>query len=88
MTEDKIIDNSRVTTREFYAALLLQNDRMDKMERRILDRIDGANERFATKEELSRTQKAVDGLNLRVRSIWDVGNSLGVLGAWVIAWFK
>lgn len=32
--------NGRVTTREFYEALLNQNDRMDKMERRIIGRLD------------------------------------------------
>ena len=32
--------NSRVSTKEFYEALLNQNDRMDKMERRIIGRLD------------------------------------------------
>jgi len=33
-------NSGRVTTREFFNALLAQNDRMDKMERRILERVD------------------------------------------------
>ena len=33
-------ENDRITTREFYDALLDQNERMDDMERRILARID------------------------------------------------
>ena len=33
-------DNDRVTTREFYDALLDQNDRMDETERRIVAKLD------------------------------------------------
>ena len=38
MPEDEV--NSRISKREFYIALLKQNERMDDMERRILGRID------------------------------------------------
>ena len=44
-------DNDRVTTREFYDALLDQNDRMDETERRILKEL-GAIRACFNKEKL------------------------------------
>ena len=46
----------RVTTREFYKALLEQNERMDVMERRILDKIDC----MVPHEELKRVEGRID----------------------------
>jgi hypothetical protein len=40
--------HGRVTTREFYDALLKQNERMDEIERRVLARVDKVNDKLDT----------------------------------------
>ena len=77
MTDD-VNDSGRVTTREFYNALLNQNDRMDTMERRILTRIDGVTEGFATKKDVEDLEEDVADLKKRNKII-DVALSIGII---------
>lgn len=50
--------NNRVTTSQFYEALLKQNDRMDNMERRIVDRLDDISGCLPKMENQVATNKA------------------------------
>lgn len=79
-------NGSRVTTREFYDALLKQNARMENMEQRIIRRLDDIS---SCMPEIKR-DVAVNGKqteinkeeieNLRKKSdAWNMGNTLGML---------
>jgi len=70
--------NNRVSTAQFYEALLKQNGRMDDMERRIMAELKGVPNQVETnKEEIDRLRKR--------SNYWDAGNTLGLLIAGVLS---
>jgi len=82
-------NGGRVSTQQFYKALLKQNDRMDNMERRILERVDRGIEMqrdyqqqtdarlAAATVHLEEVDKDIDGLKK-----WDRGiGLLSVVGS-------
>lgn len=76
---DKQVNNSRVTTRQFYEALLRQNDRMDTMEQRIIARIDKQDEKYATKSEVSILRKRIWGGEFVVGGLIVIASTISTL---------
>ena len=79
-------NGNRVTTREFYDALLKQNSRMEDMERRIISRLD---EISSCMPEIKR-DVAVNGKQIEINKeeidslrkksdAWNAGNTIGML---------
>ena len=76
-------DNDRVTTREFYDALLDQNDRMDETERRILKELGAIRACFnkETKElhkEISEVRVKSNKIDGVIGAIVIVGNAVAI----------
>ena len=66
MEEGTKTSNNRITTREFYVQLVETNERMDVMERRIMEKLDSLSQIQTNKDEIDK---------LRGRSNWlDVAN--------------
>jgi hypothetical protein len=61
-------NNGRITTREFYDALLKTNDKMDDMERRILAKIEAIQDRCPHTTQINNNKDEID--KLRQRSNW------------------
>ena len=73
-----MIDNNRITTREFYDALLDQNDRMDETERRIIKRLDAIKECF--NKESKELHKEISDVRVKSNKIDGIISAALVLG--------
>ena len=74
-------ENGRITTREFYDALLKTNDKMDDMERRILAKIEAIQDRCPHENQIHNNKDEIE--KLRQKSNWFDGllAVLTVIGA-------
>ncbi len=73
--------NNRVTTQQFYEALLDNKDEMAEMERRIMAELKGVPTQVDTnKDEIDRLRKR--------SNFWNAGNSLGILITGVLTALK
>jgi len=78
--------NGRVSTREFYDALLKQNGRMDDMERRIISRLDEINNCMpeikrdvaVNGKQIEINKEEIDSLRKK-SDAWNAGNTIGML---------
>jgi len=76
-------NNGRVTTREFYDALIKQNERMEDMERRILKKIDDLPTKCPYASEIETNKAEIGTLRKRVNIIGGVNGTLAAAAAFV-----
>ena len=84
---DDTSNNGRVTTREFYDALLKTNDKMDAMERRILERIDTMAERCPYVQQMKTNKEEIDKLRNRSNLLDGINGAFAVVAATLAALF-
>jgi len=76
------VRNGKVSTREFYDALLKQNEQMQTMERRILDRLEGlpvvAKQVEINKEEIDNLRGKSNLIDLGITVLTIFGSILGI----------
>jgi len=76
------VNNGKPTTREFYQALLQQNDRMDQMERRILAKLDVlpalVTKIDANESEIDKLRGRSNAIDLGIGLMTLIGTLLGI----------